>query len=136
MTVIRRCLAIGLLLTTMTACGGGSESATPGTATSSAVVGGDPVPFTITAQDIKFSPASLTVPAGHPLDVTLDNKDSGVPHSLVLQAGPNGATNLFESEVITGPATLGVTIPGLVPGVYQFSCKVHPNMTMALTVEP
>ncbi len=53
---------------------------------------------------------------------------------MVLKAGPAFATELFKSEIITGVASEQFAIPGLVPGVYQFMCAVHPNMTATLNV--
>ncbi len=92
--------------------------------------------MTITAKDVAFEPTSFTAPAGRPLEITFHNQDAGVPHNLVLFAGPSLSDELVKSEVFTGVADQQVSIPGLVPGAYRFSCNVHPNMTADLTVAP
>lgn len=112
------------------ACGGASATTPPSSA------GAAPsTELTIVAEDIAFQPASIAAPSGSDLQVTLDNRDDGVPHNLRLLGGPDFGTVIVETEIVTGPVTQETTIPGLVPGAYRFMCVVHPNMTVDLTVE-
>jgi plastocyanin len=90
--------------------------------------------ITLVAHDIAFDPVALSAPPGVALHVELENRDPGIPHGLVLRAGPGFGMSLRESEIVAGPAGTSVEVPGLVPGRYQFSCPVHPNMTADLTV--
>jgi len=113
-------------------CGGPASSAT--TAVPGASVGGDAVPVTVTAKDIALTPATYAVPAGQPLQITFRNADAGVPHNLVIKGGPGLATEVIKTEIITGVADQQTTVPGLVPGQYQFTCSVHPTMTAVLNV--
>lgn len=132
MTLALRVLSIGILAASLCACGGAASTVTPAPGGGAA---DGVVPLAIAAQDIAFKPASLTAPAGRPLQVTFENRDAGVPHNLVLMAGPDLTTELVKSEIVTGPATQVVTIPGLIPEVYQFTCTIHPNMTAKLVID-
>jgi plastocyanin len=88
---------------------------------------------TIRAKNIAFEPVAITLRAGVPVTITLDNADDGIPHGLVIV---QGATELAASEIISGPARTTVEVPPLNPGGYEFSCPVHPNMTGTIAVEP
>lgn len=105
---------------------------TPG----AAVVGssGAPGELTIVARNILFDPPALSVPAGIPLTITFDNQEAGIPHNLRLLGDAQFSTTLVESEIVAGPATLQLAVPGLVPGRYRFGCSVHPHMGVDLTV--
>jgi plastocyanin len=92
------------------------------------------VSLAITAKDIAFTPASMSAPAGSPLEIRFDNQDAGVPHNLGLYGDAGFSTKLYESEIKTGPAVEQLSIQGLIPGTYQFRCSVHPNMTAELKV--
>jgi plastocyanin len=115
----------------LAACGGTSTTAPP---SAPAVPAGSSAALTITAKDIAYSPANLSAPAGSQLQIRFDNQDAGVPHNLGLYGDAGFSTKLYESAIKTGPAVEDITIPGLVPGTYQFRCSVHPNMTATLTV--
>jgi plastocyanin len=94
------------------------------------------VELVIVAENIDFHPPEAVVPAGVPLVVRLDNRDADVPHNAQLGAGPGFAAVLATTEIVVGPATTPrLVVPGLVPGAYRFTCQVHPNMTMGLTVQ-
>lgn len=118
----------------LTACGG-SDVVAP-SAVSTAGVGPVEAALRIVAEDIEFRPAELSAPAGIGLAVTFDHRDTGIPHNLVLLADVASTPTLAETEIVNGPATQLLEVPGLIPGVYRFSCVVHPNMTARLTVEP
>lgn len=95
---------------------------------------GAAVLMTFVAHDIAFDSVEVSAPAGVALHVELENRDPGIPHGLVLQAGPGFGMSLRESEIVAGPAATSIDVPGLVPGRYRFSCPVHPNMTADLAV--
>jgi len=105
-------------------------------AISTAQVGPVEVALRIVAQDIEFQPPGLSAPSGMGLAVTFDHRDAGIPHNLVLLGDAGFSTRLAETEVVNGPATLILEVPGLIPGAYRFTCDVHPNMTTGLTIGP
>lgn len=131
MTFLLRVLVGSFIVLMAAACGDGSSAGSPG---ASAVPGGPPTELAITAKDIAYSPASLAAPAGSTLEIRFDNQDAGIPHNLGLYADAGFSTKLFESEIKTGPSIEQISIPGLIPGVYQFRCVVHPNMTAELRI--
>lgn len=98
----------------------------------------DVLPFvgqtaSVTAINITFDPVALTLPAGGPLRIVLDNQDSGVPHNVKVIAGDR---EVGKSPIVTGPATTEVRFGPLPPASYQFICEVHPNMLGTLVVTP
>jgi plastocyanin len=65
--------------------------------------------------------------------VTLDNRDAGVAHDIVLYA-PDGA-EVASTSVFTGPGSETTSFTASSPGRYAFKCSVHPReMTGAITV--
>ena len=128
----RSALVGGALLFAMVA--GACDQATPSPAATPA---GDPdVAIDLIAWGIAFQPGAVTISAGTDFVVNLDNRDAGVPHNVVLLAGPNFSTTLAKGEIKAGPATMDLAVEGLIPGRYRLICEVHPNMIVELTVEP
>jgi plastocyanin len=88
--------------------------------------------LTIQARDIAFHPTIVTMPAGEPLRLVLDNEDAGVGHNLhVFQ----GSTDLGQSPTVVGPGVAAVELPALPPGRYQFQCTIHPGMIGTIIVQ-
>ena len=78
-----------------------------------------------------FDQATVTAPAGAEFVIHFDNKESGVPHNVALNAA--GGAVAVTGEIITGPAEADYVVPALDAGEYTFQCSVHPNMTGTLT---
>jgi plastocyanin len=100
--------------------------------------GSAPVPsfagasVTIQARNIAFDPDIVTLPAGQPLRLVLDNQDAGIGHNLhVFQ----GSTDIAQSPTVIGPGTTTVELGTLAPGRYQFQCTIHPSMIGTVIVE-
>jgi cytochrome c oxidase subunit 2 len=90
----------------------------------------------ISAQNISFQQQSVTAPANQPFTIKFTNNDAGVPHNVVVHAGPNQSDQaIFDGEIFSGPGERDYNVPALKPGTYLFSCKVHPNMTGTITVQ-
>lgn len=78
----------------------------------------------VTAQDIAFQPASITVDVGD--SVTWTNED-GVPHTVTADDGS------FDEPL---PQSGGVvTLTFSTPGTFTYYCKIHPNMHGTVVVE-
>jgi len=107
--------------------GGGSPGAT-------GPPGGGASGVTVTAKGVAFDTADITLPAGQESAITLVNEDAGVQHNIVISTDASMSDELFNGELITGPATVTYTIPPLEPGTYYFYCLVHPNMNGVVTV--
>ena len=96
--------------------------------------GGTAEPSTVVAQNIAFDTATISLPAGQPSSITFDNRDAGTQHNIVIATDSSLSTQLFNGELITGPATIEYAIPALEAGEYYFLCLVHPNMNGTVTV--
>jgi plastocyanin len=112
------------------ACGGSSATGAPATAGPSASAPAS-AGNVIVAKDVSFKTQALTVKAGTPTEIVLDNQDSA-PHNLAIKDA-SGAT-LFKGEIVTGTKVANA-VPALGAGAYTFFCEVHPNMTGTLTVQ-
>ena len=82
----------------------------------------------ISAAEIAFDQAELSVPSNQPLTIVFENREA-VPHNVSLFAGATGGERRFEGAVFSGPATRWYAVPALAPGTYRFACDVHPSMT-------
>lgn len=122
------------LATITAACGGasGAPSAAPSGAPSEAPSGapaGDQI--VVVAKDIKFETTEVTVPAGQPVEIVLDNQESA-PHNIAIKDA-SGA-GVFKGEIVTNGKVTNA-VPALAAGTYTFWCEVHPNMQGTITAE-
>jgi len=106
---------------------GASAAPGGGTTASQAPSAGPKADVVVVAENIAWVETSLAVPAGTPFTLALDNRDSGVPHNVVIKDA--GGTEVFKGELVTGPAVVVYDVPALPAGQYSFVCTVHPNMT-------
>jgi plastocyanin len=111
----------------------GGASAGPSAAPSGSATGG--TALTVVARAVKWETATLTGPAGSPLQVTLDNQDQGIPHNVAILNAANA--EVFKSSPdLTGVAQETYDVEALEAGVYKFVCTLHPGtMTGELTVQ-
>jgi plastocyanin len=110
--------ALTFAVLVLTGCGGQSKPAHRSAATA-----GGP---TITIQDFKFQPASLTVTPG--AKVTVVNKDTAA--HTVTSIG----TNAFDTGTIAGGRTSTFTAP-TARRIYAYVCNIHEYMHGALVVK-
>ncbi|OFW77571.1 MAG: hypothetical protein A2Z48_08965, partial [Actinobacteria bacterium RBG_19FT_COMBO_70_19] len=111
-------LAGGVAIASLGAGGEGGEGGGPAEA------------IRVVAINLAFQQTALTVPAGEPFQIVLDNQDPGVQHNIQVFPGEDfSATPLFSGELITGPSKITYEVPALDPGTYAFNCLVHPTMT-------
>ncbi len=122
-----RVLAIALLLVMLAACGDITSSDGPTGASGSGAT------YTITARNFSFSPSALSVKAGVPFSLVLDNQDGSVPHGIIVTPPRPGEEPLFEGEVVYGVAQRVYSIPALRPGIYIFSCPLHEDEVVVVT---
>lgn len=83
-----------------------------------------PLAQQVQIEQFKFTPATLTVPAG--ATVTWTNKD-GTLHTVT------STTKVFASDGLDQGGTFSYTFTTL--GTYPYSCKLHPQMTGTVTVQ-
>lgn len=86
-----------------------------------------------------FEPGMLSAVPGQPIQIVLDNQESGVPHNVAVYASdpakdPSAAL-LGSADPLPGPSKLTVKVSALKVGSYFFRCDVHPaTMHGVLTV--
>ncbi|HEX2142358.1 MAG TPA: cupredoxin domain-containing protein [Candidatus Limnocylindria bacterium] len=116
-------LALGLMLA-LAAC--------------SAATGGDATPLpdadvTVVAEDMKFDTDTLTLPAGQPFTLLLENRD-GAPHNVAIYTDSSASEELYVGETVSNGAIV-YEIDALEPGTYYFRCDLHPDMNGTVVVE-
>lgn len=121
-------LGIAALAIVTAACSGataapGSDAPGPSAPAGDAIV--------IVAKDMKFQTAAVTVKAGTPVAIVLDNQESA-PHNIAIKDA-SGA-EVFKGEIVTN-TKVNNAIPALAPGTYTFLCEVHPDMKGTITAE-
>lgn len=91
---------------------------------------------TVVAEGLAFTDGScIEVPAGEPLTIVFDNRDSGTQHNVQVFGGPEASGDtLFSGDLITGPAQIEYEIPALDEGEYAYNCLVHPTMIGKIVV--
>jgi plastocyanin len=114
-------VALLLLVATLAACSG-ADAAQPSIDPASADV-------QISASNMAFDQAQVSVPAGRAFTIAFTNDDS-MPHNVAIK-GANGE-KLFTGDVVTGGVVV-YSVPALAAGSYTFICDIHPGMTGTMT---
>jgi plastocyanin len=130
--VKRLSLALGLavMAAVFAACGGtdaapptGQPSAAPSAPAGDSIV--------VVAKDLTFLQTELTVPAGEPVEIILDNQEAA-PHNIAI-SDASGAS-VFKGEIVSSKQVTNA-VPALEAGTYTFICEVHPDMKGTITAQ-
>lgn len=89
----------------------------------------------LTAQHISWDTNCLGVVAGKPVELQINNKDSGVSHNFAIYDSSKLKHRYYLSPTVAGPADKQFTVPALKSGTYYFQCNIHgPAMSGTLIV--
>ena len=121
-------LALATVALAAAACG--STSAAPPAAPAAPA---DPSAPAISADQLRFDQAAVTVPAGEPFQLSITNKESA-PHNVAIYTDSSASQSVFQGEIFSS-ATRVYDVPALAAGDYFFRCDVHPDMTGTITAE-
>ena len=83
----------------------------------------------IAADDLAFSPRTVSVAAGTPVGLVFENRE-GAPHNVTILDGRG--VEQFVGEVFSGPGWRTYAVPALAAGAFTFRCDVHRTMTGTL----
>jgi len=95
--------------------------------------GGGSSNLQVSAFNLTFDTPSIELPAGEATAIRFANEDSGVQHNIAIYEDDTLAVELFNGELLTGPAEIDYEVPALEAGEFYFLCVVHPT-TMNGTV--
>lgn len=130
-------IIIGVVLT-QTGIAGTSDEHEEGhapTAVESEAPPGEPsTEIALTAVDIAWDKEELTVVAGEPLTVTVDNEDP-TPHNFSIYEDESLDTDIYIGDNIAASASFEAEIDPLKKGEFYFQCDLHPAMRGTLTAE-
>jgi plastocyanin len=123
-------LALATVAIAAAACSStNADSGTPPAPASPA----DPSAPAITAANMAFVQADVTVPAGTPFQLTFSNTDSA-PHNVAIYTDESASQALFQGEIFSA-GTKVYDVPALAAGTYFFRCDVHPDMRGTITAK-
>lgn len=123
--------ALVLLMTAVSACGGGDNEDNSGADNDS---GTPTLELIVVGKDERFSPATLEAAAGS-VTVKFDNQDDNILHNIRFYKGDSADGQFVrKTDIKRGPRTDTLKLK-LEPGSYFYDCEVHPaTMTGTLTV--
>jgi plastocyanin len=98
--------------------------------TATVAAGPQSMTINISAANIAFDRASISVPANTQVTVIFNNTDTGVPHDFGVTV-PGAA----RTDICNGPCTDSTTFTSGDAATYQFNCSVHPQMQGTFTVQ-
>ena len=89
----------------------------------------------VVAEDLRFSPNRLTVEAGVPFAIVLDNRDRGIPHNIAIYRDEDADEPVVIGTVSIGEARTTERVEALPVGTYFVRCDIHrTDMTGTLEV--
>jgi plastocyanin len=88
---------------------------------------------TVVAQNVAFDTATIELEPV-PTTITFENRDAGVQHNIAIYSDSSLGDELFNGDLVTGPATAEYAVPALPPGEHYFQCNVHPTMSGTVLV--
>jgi plastocyanin len=124
-----RFLSIALVATAMVALAACSAASSAGTVAPSA----DANAIQISANNLKFSTATLSAPAGKSFQIQFTNQEAA-PHNVAIYKDQSASQKVFGQDPSGGPKTVVYQVGPLAAGSYFFRCDVHPDMKGTLTV--
>jgi plastocyanin len=80
---------------------------------------------TVSAQNLKFSTDTLTVPSGRAFTIEFVNKEA-IPHNVTIYRDSSKADLLFKGKDVS-KKTILYQVEALPPGTYFFVCTIHPD---------
>ena len=127
----RLTLTFGLVVLAAVLAACSNTSAAPTTTSQPPAGGNAGDAVTVVAKDIAFKNPDVTVKAGAPVQIILDNQD-GAPHNIAI-SDANGQ-GVFKGEIVSN-SKVTYNVPALTAGTYTFICEVHPNMKGTITAK-
>ncbi len=121
-------LGLGLVALAVATAACSGATAAPATEAPAAPAGDATV---IVAKDIKFQTPAVTVAAGEPVAIVLDNQEAA-PHNIAIKDA-SGA-EVFKGEIVSD-TKVTYAVPALAAGTYTFLCEVHPDMKGTITAQ-
>lgn len=123
-------VALLLMALVISACSTGTPPAP--TAPLTAPPGG--VLVRISADRLAFDTSQVTVPAGKPILIAFENKESA-PHNVAVYTDNSLTSPISIGETFSGPDTKAQQLGPLAAGSYFFRCDLHPDMKGTLTAQ-
>lgn len=87
---------------------------------------------TVRAQYLAFDVTTITLPAGHPTVIRLENEDAGILHNIAVYRDARATDLVARGALFDGPRTRDYHVAPLPTGTYYFQCDLHPAMNGAL----
>lgn len=106
----------------------GKAPATAGPVISAAVPGENPPDASLLAKNVAYDQAEISVPAGRPVLLRVENEDAGIFHNIAVYRASDAADLVARGALFNGPRTREYRFDGFAAGAYYFQCDLHPQM--------
>ncbi|MGD9893750.1 MAG: cupredoxin domain-containing protein [Dehalococcoidia bacterium] len=97
-------------------------------------ISGTPL-LTVTARAVAFDTKEITVRAGEPAQIRLDNFDAGINHNIAVYRDEEAGDLVIRGKLFDGPDVRDYVFEGMTPGTYHFQCDLHPAMSGVFIVQ-
>ena len=88
--------------------------------------------LTVRAKNVAFDTREITLPAGQPVLIRLENEDAGILHNIAVYRDPQASELVARGKLFDGPRTRDYHFEGIPVGTYYFQCDLHPSMNGTL----
>jgi len=84
--------------------------------------------LTVHSRNVAFDTDTITLPAGQPAQIRLENEDAGIFHNIAVYHDAQASDLVARGALFDGPRTRDYHFAGIPAGTYYFQCDLHPAM--------
>lgn len=90
---------------------------------------------TLQTKNVAFNTQTITVKAGQPLHLRIENEDAGILHNIAVYADDAATVLVQRGALFDGPDERDFRFAPFPAGTYRFQCDLHPTMNGTFVVQ-